>query len=214
MREGRTASGVSLAKRSSNSPRRSIVTGLAVIPLVLFTACSQLGGVGVSRADDGAGILLHLARCTHDAPVTSARLRALGDPADAGDDTVLWEIRSDAGAPLDAITVGVLPAGFEQTVPLGELPVDQTLVADVTPELGSQSFVVRELQPDVYWTGEYLSSDAFREKALDRGSCDTNTFSGLRSFLVVLAAFVAGVLSLASCAAILIWRRRRGRVAV
>lgn len=182
--------------------------------MILLSACSYLGGVGVSSSEDGAGIVMHLARCRPDAPVTSAQLRALGDPVDPDDDNVLWEIRSDRGAALDAITIGVVPAGFEQTVPLGELPVDQTLVVNAGPKLGSQSFLPHELRPEVYWNGEYLSSGAFREKAPERASCNTGTasFSGLRSFFVVLAAAVAGVLGVAATGAIVMWRRRGERV--
>lgn len=181
--------------------------------MILLSACSYLGGVGVSSTEDGAGIVMHFARCRPDAPVTSAQLVALGDPAD---DAVLWEIRSENGAALDAITVGVAPAGFEQTVPLGQLPVDQRLVVNAGPKLGSKSFLPHELRPEVYWNGEYFSSAAFREKAAERASCDTGTasFSSLGSFFVVLVASVAGVLGVAATGAVLMWRRRGGRIEV
>lgn len=198
----------------SRRARGRLLTGLAVTPMILLAACSQLGGVGVSSADEGARIMMHFARCSSDALVTSAQLRTLGDPADPADDVVLWEIRADTGAPLDAITVGAVPAGFEQTVPLGDLPIDQRLVVRAGPKLGSASFLLQELQPEVFWNGEFLASAAFREKAVKRGACNTGaaTFSGLRSFFVVLVASVAGVLSLAAGGAVLIWRSRRRRV--
>lgn len=179
--------------------------------MVLLAACSQIGGVGASSADDGRGVMMHFARCTPDAPVKSARLRALGDPANPADDAILWEVRSEAGAPLDAITVGVVPAGFEQTVALAELPLDQRLVIDADPKLGSGSFLLQDLQSDVYWNGEFLSPAAFREKAAKRGSCNTSavSFSGLRSFFVALFALVGVMITVAVGGAILIWRRRR-----
>ena len=111
------------------------------------------------------------------------------------------------------------------------MPTDTTIVRPTAPlfdeaRLAIAGFLARysrrhpdqlrhrpaqDLQPDVYWNGEFLSPAAFREQVAERGLCGTSgvSFSGLRSFFVVLSASVAVVLTVAAGGAILIWSRRR-----
>jgi hypothetical protein len=180
--------------------RRSqrFIGGAAVAAMLLLTSCSQLGGVGVSGVAEGREIRIHLARCASDAPVTFARLRTLGPDVTTGDDDVtLWEIRSEAGQPLDMITVGSVPVAFEEVVALGEAMPEGRLVVDAGPKLGSQSFLLRELRHgEVFWVGEFLSPEVFRARAERRAGCGTSPvdFSRFGTFVRTLTVLSVGMI--------------------
>lgn len=188
---------------------------MAITPLLFLASCSELQGVAVGKSSESTGIEMHFARCSAASPVKEARLALLGGDglANTDDDPVLWQVRASSGQALDSIVVGVVPPGFEETVPLRAIPEGSELYVGASPKLGGERFRIDDLHPDVvFWSGQHHSVNDFRRQARDRGQCNSRS----ESFWKAMAIFgVIGLLflvvpgALATALVFLVrWRRR------
>ncbi|SHH17962.1 hypothetical protein [Geodermatophilus nigrescens] len=84
---------------------------------------------------------------------------------------MLWQVKSEAGVEVGAVTVGTEPPGFITTVALnGRLPADADLVVYVTTTFADSNMGFRQsdLQPgEVYVFGDSVPRAEFEEQDLN-----------------------------------------------
>jgi hypothetical protein len=117
---------------------------------MLLVGCGlfeQIQRIGVSAEDGGSGLLVHHIACPGEA-LTGITLAA-GDPEEGG--AVIWQVTgTGSGGPYP---VGTAPPGFEETVPLREIPPGTQLTLEVATQQGALtrtstlSFVPASLEP-------------------------------------------------------------------
>jgi hypothetical protein len=148
---------------------------LAFALTLAIAGCDPLesdAGVGVSL-QDGRQVQIHVALCSAETLSELKLLKAIDSVVGNEDDLVLWAISSEAGNEeekeqglrIREVLVGVVPAGFEETVPL-KGPIPRRQVLDVYKVTGESqqivTFKVAELSADsIRSEGEVRSHDDF-----------------------------------------------------
>jgi hypothetical protein len=127
--------------------RRAAASGAISVLLAGCGLVEQIQRIGVSAEDDGSGLLVHHVPCPGEA-LTGITLTA-GDPEEGG--AVIWQVTgTGSGGPY---AVGTTPPGFEETVPLREVPPATQLTLEVATQQGaltrtsSLSFDPASLEP-------------------------------------------------------------------
>jgi hypothetical protein len=101
---------------------------------VLLAGCGlfeQIQRIGVSSEDEGSTLLVHHVPCPGEA-LTGITLAA-GDPEEGG--AVIWQVTGTGGG--GPYPVGTTPPGFEETVPLREIPPGTQLTLEVATRQGA-----------------------------------------------------------------------------
>lgn len=193
--------------RRSSSERFTLL----VVVAVRLAGCSTYRPLGMTLAADGRPTLV-VARCDDRELVSAAELslKVEFEPR-----TTLWRIEAEEPQPLDRVTVGNVPSGFEETVPLGvPLVVGVTYRVQLGDDptgsaAGDQmEFRLSELDPtDVLLDiGERVSVEEFDRRVASY--CDArDPLVDVRRILAVGLTFAAAT----SIAVLVIFARRRHR---
>jgi hypothetical protein len=150
---------------------RRAASFLALLAAVT-AACGPVGryrALGVSH--DAAGrVQIHYGACEGEHVERVQLFRFRGEVVGDRDDVKLWEIVSGAITRVSVFTVGVVPRGFREAVPLRTgVPFDRRLGVKVYSDQTrgeTQTFTLASVAPGVvYARGERLDVKGFREMA-------------------------------------------------
>jgi hypothetical protein len=156
--------------------RRRSLRRLVILvgPMLVLPSCDEVPAqqsIGLSRADDGAGVKIHYSPCPSEKVLAVRVIIDHGEFVGDADDEIVWEVRSSEGSTTDSYIVGITPRDFRLTVPLDQpLPEGPVVAAIVETDRGA-SIVVRvpipRLRQDAIMDveGVFLTPVEFRQRA-------------------------------------------------
>jgi len=142
-------------------PRHLLIGGLAALGIALALSVGSIGpaaehSVGVMRSSHGTVEIRYL--LCDDERLHFVRLLDYGPGYGSGYvGPVIWQLRSHRGAHLERVTVGRVPAGFEEQVDRLPLPgpSELTVVTDPYGE-DAMSFYLRNLRRNRVYRADYV----------------------------------------------------------
>lgn len=133
------------------SERVVLVWALVLVAGLFGTACDNLPSSTGFRLDDGGRVEVFPIQCIAGTSVTGLRIADTGErhvsSIDRSKEVTVWEVRAQGETAFDGpFTVGVVPAGFDQTTPLTGSLSDAFLRAYVTKRRpDGKAYETREL---------------------------------------------------------------------
>ena len=161
------------------SARLRTTQAILICLMIGLTSCDPNitranGALGISVSADGKNIQIQFVLCSDELVNVVELLDHQGGNAIGEDvDPILWKITSSAGSPLESFTVGKIPAGFTEAVPLTREVGDDTslgVIVESTQGEAVNVFRLSDLRSDrVFSRLKSLSPSEFQEQA--SGTC-------------------------------------------
>lgn len=153
--------------------------------MLLLAGCSPLNQGAVTLDEDSQLPELVLTFCDGEGVEAVRLTEARFEDGYYEEGRTLWRIETAAPRPIQTVTVGEVPEGFREVVPLStDLPDDLVMMAEnggtggIAAEQGGGAFALSELEPGVlHQDGDRRSAAGLRRDA--RTNCSSSLFGSL-----------------------------------